>query len=147
MPLPVLRRYDGPGRLAEKIGISLEQFSARLKHNRAAVCSLGCISYDMGERHFGEVFEAWAFFGHPGFESGPQPVGDERQPHIACDACQCVVVEVEASTRRRENGPFGMSTSSEKVPTNWPAIMSHHGECGFESKRTGKTSGPEQFAR
>ena len=43
----------------------------------------------------------------------------------------------------------GVLTSSESVRSNWPAEMSHspHGECDFDSKRTGKTSGPEQFAR
>ena len=42
-----------------------------------------------------------------------------------------------------------LSTVSESVLTNWPAEMSYspYGECDFESKRTGKTSGPEQFAR
>ena len=27
-----------------------------------------------------------------------------------------------------------LSTSSERVPTNWPAIMSHHGECDIDPK-------------
>ena len=42
-----------------------------------------------------------------------------------------------------------VSTVSESVLTNWPAEMSYsrYGEYDFESKRTGKTSGPEQFAR
>ena len=45
--------------------------------------------------------------------------------------------------------PPKLLTFSESVLTNWPAEMSYspHGECDFESKRTGKTSGPEQFAR
>ena len=36
-----------------------------------------------------------------------------------------------------------------KCPVKCSAEMSYspYGECGFESKRTGKTSGPEQFAR
>ena len=37
-----------------------------------------------------------------------------------------------------------VSTSSEKVPTNWPAIMSHHGECDIDPKRTKQTSGSQQ---
>ena len=43
----------------------------------------------------------------------------------------------------------GVSMSSESVLANWPAEMSnsHHGECDFDAKRTGKTSGSEQFAR
>ena len=38
--------------------------------------------------------------------------------------------------------------SSENDLADWPAEMSnsHHGECDFDSKRTGKTSGSEQFA-
>ncbi len=45
--------------------------------------------------------------------------------------------------------PFFMLTFIEKVLANWPAEMSHspHGECDIDSKRTGKTSGSEQFAR
>ena len=44
---------------------------------------------------------------------------------------------------------FKLSTSRENVLANWPAEMSYspYGECDFESKRTGKTSGSERFAR
>ena len=55
----------------------------------------------------------------------------------------------QASPRWHSFAPPCLSTFSESVLTNWPAEMSYspYGECDFESKRTGKTSGPEQFAR
>ena len=46
----------------------------------------------------------------------------------------------------RVGGPI-VSTSSEKVPTNWLAIMSHHGECDIDPKRTKQTSGSQQPGR
>ena len=43
----------------------------------------------------------------------------------------------------------GLSMTSESVRADWPAETSYspYGECDFESKRTGKTSGSERFAR
>ena len=42
-----------------------------------------------------------------------------------------------------------LSTFSENIRANWPAEMSYsrYGEYDFDSKRTGKTSGSERFAR
>ena len=50
---------------------------------------------------------------------------------------------------RSQNVPLRLLMFSESVLANWPAEMSnsHHGECGFDSKGTDKTSGSEQFAR
>ena len=45
---------------------------------------------------------------------------------------------------RTGKAPQPLSTFSEKVPTNWPAIMSHHGECDIDPKRTKQTSGSQQ---
>ena len=47
-------------------------------------------------------------------------------------------------SRAEQKRTTGVSTSSEKVPTNWPAIMSHHGECDIDPKRTKQTSGSQQ---
>ena len=57
--------------------------------------------------------------------------------------CEQLVSRVE------QKRTTGLSTFSESVLANWLAEMSNspHGEGDFESKRTGKTSGSEQFAR
>ena len=58
-------------------------------------------------------------------------------------------VLARACLKGRNPGEDSLLTFSESVLTNWPAEMSYspYGECDFESKRTGMTSGPEQYAR
>ena len=52
-------------------------------------------------------------------------------------------------SRRRMAPTHRVLMFTESVLANWPAEMSHstYGECDFDSKRTDKTSGSEQFAR
>ena len=39
----------------------------------------------------------------------------------------------------------GLLMASISVLPNWPASMSHHGECDIDAERAGKTTGPKQF--
>ena len=69
------------------------------------------------------------------------PSGREKKRRLR------VLVVTTCWPGRGRQAPPRLSTSREKVPTNWLAIMSHHGECDIDPKRTKQTSGSQQPGR